>query len=169
MVGSVLMERMQAEGDFAHFEPVFFTTSNVGGAGPKLGGAGGSKLLDAKSTEALKGMDTVVTCQGGDYTNEVYPQLRAAGWQGYWIDAASALRMKDDAIIVLDPVNLHVIKQALSRGIKNYVGGNCTVSLMLMGLQGLFHAGLVEWMTSMTYQAASGAGAQNMRELLKQM
>jgi aspartate-semialdehyde dehydrogenase len=169
MVGSVLLERMQAEGDFAHFEPVFFTTSNVGGAGPKIGGAGGGKLLDAKGVEALKGMDVVVTCQGGDYTNEVYPLVRAAGWKGFWIDAASALRMKDDAVIILDPVNSHVIKEALSRGIKNYVGGNCTVSLMLMGLQGLFQAGLIEWMTSMTYQAASGAGAQNMRELLKQM
>jgi aspartate-semialdehyde dehydrogenase len=175
MVGSVLMERMQAEGDFAHFEPVFFTTSNVGGSapsvntGPKLGGAGGGKLLDAKSIESLRGLDAIVTCQGGDYTSEVYPRLRSAGWNGYWIDAASTLRMKDDAVIILDPVNLHVIQEAVSRGIKNYVGGNCTVSLMLMGLQGLFQAGLVEWMTSMTYQAASGAGAQNMRELLQQM
>ena len=169
MVGSVLMERMQAEKDFAQFEPVFFTTSSVGGAGPKIGGKETGKLLDAKSVDALKGMDIVVTCQGGDYTNEVYPQLRAAGWKGYWIDAACALRMKDDAVIILDPVNLHVIKDALAKGVKNYIGGNCTVSLMLMGLQGLFKAGLVEWMTSMTYQAASGAGAQNMRELLKQM
>jgi aspartate-semialdehyde dehydrogenase len=169
MVGSVLMQRMEAEKDFAQFEPVFFTTSNVGGAGPKVGGAGGGKLLDAKSVEGLKGMDAIVTCQGGDYTSEIYPQLRSAGWNGYWIDAASSLRMKDDAVIILDPVNLHVIKDALSKGIKNYVGGNCTVSLMLMGLQGLFKAGLVEWMTSMTYQAASGAGAQNMRELLNQM
>jgi aspartate-semialdehyde dehydrogenase len=169
MVGSVLMDRMQAEGDFAHFEPVFFSTSNVGGSGPKIGGKETGKLLDAKSADALKGMEIIVTCQGGDYTNEVYPQLRAAGWKGYWIDAASALRMKDDAVIILDPVNLHVIRDALTKGVKNYVGGNCTVSLMLMGLQGLFQAGLVEWMTSMTYQAASGAGAQNMRELLKQM
>jgi len=170
MVGSVLMERMQAEGDFAHFEPVFFTTSNVGGAGPKISGAGeGGRLLDARKVEALSRMEIIVTCQGGDYTNEIYPQLRAAGWTGYWIDAASALRMKDDAVIILDPVNLHVIKDALKRGIKNYIGGNCTVSLMLMGLQGLFQVGLIEWMTSMTYQAASGAGAQNMRELLKQM
>jgi aspartate-semialdehyde dehydrogenase len=175
MVGSVLLERMRAEGDFAHFEPVFFTTSNVGGAGPKVGGAGeGGRLLEAMSVEALARMEIIVTCQGGDYTNEVYPQLRATGWNGYWIDAASALRMKDDVVIILDPVNLHVIKEALHGGIKNYVGGNCTVSLMLMGLQGLFQAGpkkenLVEWMTSMTYQAASGAGAQNMRELLKQM
>jgi aspartate-semialdehyde dehydrogenase len=170
MVGSVLMERMQAEGDFAHFEPLFFTTSNVGGAAPKIGRAGeGGRLLDARSIEALRRMEIIVTCQGGDYTNDVYPRLRATGWNGYWIDAASALRMKDDAVIILDPVNLHVIKEALSRGIKNFVGGNCTVSLMLMGLQGLFAAGLIEWMTSMTYQAASGAGAQNMRELLKQM
>jgi len=169
MVGSVLMQRMEAEQDFAHFEPVFFTTSSVGGAGPKIGGRESGKLLDAKSVEALKGMEIIVTCQGGDYTNEVYPRLRAAGWNGYWIDAASALRMKDDAVIILDPVNLHVIKDALAKGTKNFIGGNCTVSLMLMGLQGLFKAGLVEWLTSMTYQAASGAGAQNMRELLKQM
>jgi len=169
MVGSVLIERMQAEGDFAHIEPVFFTTSAIGVAGPRIGGKETGKLLDAKSVDALKGMDIVVTCQGGDYTNEVYPQLRSAGWNGYWIDAASALRMKDDAVIILDPVNLHVIKDAMSRGVKNYIGGNCTVSLMLMGLQGLFKAGLVEWLTSMTYQAASGAGAQNMRELLRQM
>jgi aspartate-semialdehyde dehydrogenase len=169
MVGSVLMERMQAEGDFTHIDPVFFTTSAVGGAGPKIGGKETGKLLDAKSVDPLKGMDIIVTCQGGDYTNEVYPKLRAAGWKGYWIDAASSLRMKDDAVIVLDPVNLHVIKDALSRGVTDFIGGNCTVSLMLMGLQGLFKAGLVEWLTSMTYQAASGAGAQNMRELLRQM
>ncbi len=169
MVGSVLMDRMQAEGDFAQFEPVFFSTSNVGVSGPKVGGKETGKLLDAKSVEALRKMEIVVTCQGGDYTNEVYPQLRAAGWKGYWIDAASALRMKDDAVIILDPVNMHVIKDALAKGMKDYIGGNCTVSLMLMGLQGLFQAGLIEWMTSMTYQAASGAGAQNMRELLKQM
>jgi aspartate-semialdehyde dehydrogenase len=169
MVGSVLMDRMQAEGDFAHFEPYFFTTSSVGGAAPKLGRAGEVSLLDAKSIDALKRMEIIVTCQGGEYTSDIYPQLRRAGWNGCWIDAASALRMKDDAIIILDPVNLHVIKDALHRGIKNYIGGNCTVSLMLMGLQGLFQAGLIEWMTSMTYQAASGAGAQNMRELLKQM
>jgi aspartate-semialdehyde dehydrogenase len=169
MVGSVLLARMEAEKDFAHCEPIFFSTSSVGGAGPKVGGKETGPLLDAKNVDALKGMDTIVTCQGGDYTNEVYPQLRAAGWKGFWIDAASALRMKDDAVIILDPVNQHVIEDALAKGVKNYIGGNCTVSLMLMGLQGLFKAGLVEWLTSMTYQAASGAGAQNMRELLKQM
>ena len=169
MVGSVLMQRMAAEGDFAHFAPTFYSTSSVGGAGPKIGGKETGKLLDAKSVDALKGMEIVVTCQGGDYTNEVFPQLRAAGWKGYWIDAASALRMKDDAVIILDPVNLPVINDALSRGIKNYIGGNCTVSLMLMAMDGLFKADLVEWITSMTYQAASGAGAQNMRELVAQM
>ena len=169
MVGSVLLERMQAERDFSHFEPVFFTTSSVGSSGPKIGGRETGKLLDARSVDALKKMDIVLTCQGGDYTSDIYPQLRSAGWNGYWIDAASSLRMKDDAVVVLDPVNLPVIKAGLSRGIKNYIGGNCTVSLMLMGLDGLFKAGLVEWLTSMTYQAASGAGAQNMRELLRQM
>ncbi|HUE74747.1 MAG TPA: aspartate-semialdehyde dehydrogenase [Pirellulaceae bacterium] len=169
MVGSVLMQRMAAENDFARIEPVFFSTSSVGGPGPKIGGKETGKLLDAKSVEALKRMEIIVTCQGGDYTNDVFPQLRAAGWKGYWIDAASALRMKDDAVIVLDPVNLPVIKDALSRGIQNYIGGNCTVSLMLMAMDGLFKAGLVEWITSMTYQAASGAGAQNMRELVAQM
>ena len=169
MVGSVLMQRMAAENDFAHFEPTFYSTSSVGGPGPKIGGKETAKLLDAKSVDALKGMEIIVTCQGGDYTNEVFPQLRAAGWKGYWIDAASALRMKDDAVIILDPVNMHVIKDSLARGIKNYIGGNCTVSLMLMAMDGLFKAGLVEWITSMTYQAASGAGAQNMRELVAQM
>ena len=169
MVGSVLMDRMQAEGDFAHFEPVFFSTSNVGGSGPKIGDKDTGKLLDAKSIGTLAGMDIILTCQGGEYTSDIYPQLRTAGWKGYWIDAASALRMKDDAVIILDPVNLNVISDALLKGAKNFIGGNCTVSLMLMGLQGLFQAGLVEWMTSMTYQAASGAGAQNMRELLRQM
>src|SRR5205085_1617894 len=146
-----------------------FTTSNVGGSGPKIDGAReGGHLLDAKSVEALRRMDIVVTCQGGDYTNEVQPQLRAAGWNGYWIDAASTLRMKDDAVIVLDPVNLDVIKDAMTRGVKNYIGGNCTVSCMLMGLGGLFKHDMVDWMTSMTYQAASGGGAQHMRELLTQ-
>lgn len=169
MVGSVLMQRMQAEGDFGQIEPTYFTTSNVGGDGPKLGGKAGGKLLDANSVEALKAMDIIVTCQGGDYTTAVHPKLRAAGWQGIWIDAASALRMKDNAVIILDPVNLPVIRQALAGGTKDFIGGNCTVSLMLMAMQGLFQAGLVEWMTAMTYQAASGAGAQNMRELLQQM
>ncbi len=166
MVGSVLMDRMQAENDFAHIDSVFFTTSNVGGKGPSQSN---TPLTDAKSVADLKRMDAIITCQGGDYTNEIYPKLRAAGWDGYWIDAASALRMKNDAVIILDPVNMQVIKDALARGVKNYIGGNCTVSLMLMALHGLFKEGLIEWMTAMTYQAASGAGAQNMRELLAQM
>jgi aspartate-semialdehyde dehydrogenase len=169
MVGSVLMQRMREERDFDHIEPVFFTTSSVGGKGPDVGRGDTGPLKDARSIHDLRATDVVITCQGGDYTNEVYPKLRAAGWNGYWIDAASALRMEDDAIIVLDPVNLSVIKDGLAKGIKNYIGGNCTVSLMLMGLDGLFKNGLVEWMTAMTYQAASGAGAQNMRELLAQM
>ena len=168
MVGSVLMDRMMAENDFALIDPVFFTTSNVGGQGPAIGREV-PVLKDARSLAELKALDIIVTCQGGDYTNEIYPRLRAAGWQGYWIDAASALRMKDDAVIILDPVNLHVIKDALARGVKDYIGGNCTVSLMMMGLGGLFAHGLVEWMSAMTYQAASGAGAQNMRELIQQM
>ncbi len=169
MVGSVLMERMQAEGDFAHIEPVFFSTSAAGNDGPMVGGKSTGKLLDAGSVDDLKKMDIVITCQGGDWTSEVYPKLREAGWKGYWIDAASALRMKDDALIILDPVNLDVIKRGLSSGIRNYIGGNCTVSLMLMALHGLFKANLIEWMSAMTYQAASGAGAANMRELLSQM
>jgi len=168
MVGSVLMDRMLAENDFAQIEPVFFTTSNVGGRGPAIG-KDTPALKDAKSIAELKSLDTIITCQGGDYSNEIYPQLRAAGWKGYWIDAASALRMKDDAVIILDPVNRNVINDALARGVKDYIGGNCTVSLMLMGLGGLFAHGLVEWMSAMTYQAASGAGAQNMRELIQQM
>ncbi|MDO6385135.1 aspartate-semialdehyde dehydrogenase [Uliginosibacterium sp. 31-12] len=167
MVGSVLMQRMREENDFALIEPVFFTTSNAGGAGPAE--SGGAPLKDAKSIADLAKMDVIITCQGGDYTNEVFPQLRAAGWNGYWIDAASSLRMKDDAIIILDPVNKNVIQDGLSKGVKNYVGGNCTVSLMLMALGGLFQNDMVEWATSMTYQAASGAGAQNMRELIAQM
>ena len=167
MVGSVLMQRMREENDFALIEPVFFTTSNAGGAGPAE--SGGAPLKDAKSIADLAKMDVIITCQGGDYTNEVFPQLRAAGWNGYWIDAASSLRMKDDAIIILDPVNKNVIQNGLAKGVKNYVGGNCTVSLMLMGLGGLFQNDMVEWATSMTYQAASGAGAQNMRELIAQM
>jgi aspartate-semialdehyde dehydrogenase len=167
MVGSVLMQRMQQEGDFAHIEPVFFSTSNAGGKAPAMA-KNETTLKDAGNIDELKKCDIIITCQGGDYTTEIYPQLRAAGWNGYWIDAASTLRMKDDAIIILDPVNLNVIKDALQRGVKNYVGGNCTVSCMLMGLGGLFQHDLVEWMTSMTYQAASGGGAQHMRELLTQ-
>ena len=166
MVGSVLMDRMRAENDFALIEPVFFTTSNVGGAAPQE--AQGQPLKSAKDIAALKLMDVVITCQGGDYTTEIYPQLRQAGWNGYWIDAAKTLRMQDDAVIILDPVNMPVIQAALSKGIKNYIGGNCTVSCMLIGLGGLFKADLIEWMTCMTYQAASGGGAQHMRELLTQ-
>jgi len=168
MVGSVLMGRMMQERDFDHVEPVFFTTSNVGGKGPAIG-KDTPPLKDAKSVDELKAMDVVITCQGGDYTTEVFPKLRAAGWKGYWIDAASALRMSDDAVIILDPVNMGVIKDALAKGVKNYIGGNCTVSLMLMALGALFQKGYVEWMSAMTYQAASGAGANNMRELLNQM
>ena len=168
MVGSVLMGRMLEDNDFRDIEPVFFTTSQVGQAGPDIG-RDVPPLKDANSIDELKKLDVIVTCQGGDYTNDIYPKLRAAGWNGYWIDAASALRMKDDAIIVLDPVNRRVIDEGLANGVKNFVGGNCTVSLMLMSLGGLFNAGLVEWATSMTYQAASGAGAQNMRELIAQM
>ena len=167
MVGSVLMQRMQEENDFAHIEPVFFSTSNAGGKAPAMA-KNETTLKDANDIEALKKCDIILTCQGGDYTTEIFPKLRAAGWNGYWIDAASTLRMKDDAIIVLDPVNLNVIKEALKRGVKNYIGGNCTVSCMLMGLGGLFQHDLVDWMTSMTYQAASGGGAQHMRELLTQ-
>jgi aspartate-semialdehyde dehydrogenase len=169
MVGSVLMQRMREERDFDHIEPTFFTTSSVGGKGPDTGRGESGPLRDARSLADLKAMEVIVTCQGGDYTNDVYPRLRAAGWDGYWIDAASALRMKDDAIIILDPVNLPVIEDGLAAGVRNYIGGNCTVSLMLMGLHGLFRRGLVEWTTAMTYQAASGAGAQNMRELVAQM
>ena len=172
MVGSVLMQRMREENDLALVEPVFFTTSNVGGSVPEWAAGAkyaGGPLKDAKSVADLRAMDIIITCQGGDYTNEVFPKLRAAGWNGYWIDAASALRMQPDAVIILDPVNRKVIDAALARGVKNYIGGNCTVSLMLMAMGGLFEAGLVDWLTSMTYQAASGAGAQNMRELLQQM
>ena len=169
MVGSVLMQRMVEEGDFAHIEPVYFSTSAVGGKAPTLGGKDGGLLQDAKSIDVLKQMDIVITCQGGDYTKEVFPKLRAAGWTGHWIDAASTLRMDKDAVIILDPVNLNVIQDALAKGGKNWIGGNCTVSLMLMGIGGLFKNDLVEWVSAMTYQAASGAGAQNMRELLAQM
>jgi len=169
MVGSVLMQRMVEEGDFAFIEPVYFSTSSIGGKAPTLGGKEGGILQDAMSIDALKQMDVVITCQGGEYTKEVFPKLRASGWNGHWIDAASTLRMDKEAVIVLDPVNLDVIQGALSKGGKNWIGGNCTVSLMLMGLGGLFKHDLVEWVSAMTYQAASGAGAQNMRELLCQM
>ncbi|MHB8915412.1 MAG: aspartate-semialdehyde dehydrogenase [Thiobacillus sp.] len=168
MVGSVLMGRMREERDFDLIEPVFFTTSNVGGKGPDMG-RGVAPLSDAMAVDTLRQMDVIITAQGGDYTSAVYPQLRAAGWTGYWIDAASTLRMQDEAIIILDPVNKEVIKQGLAAGVKTYVGGNCTVSLMLMAIGGLFDAGLVEWVSPMTYQAASGAGARNMRELIQQM
>ncbi|MFC0708122.1 aspartate-semialdehyde dehydrogenase [Azorhizophilus paspali] len=168
MVGSVLMQRMLEERDFDLIEPVFFTTSSVGGQGPAIGKET-VPLKDAYSIEELKSLDAIITCQGGDYTSEVFPKLREAGWQGYWIDAASSLRMADDAVIVLDPVNRRVIDQSLDAGVKNYIGGNCTVSLMLMALGGLYETGLVDWMSAMTYQAASGAGAQNMRELIRQM
>jgi len=167
MVGSVLVDRMQAEGDFGLVEPVFFSTSNAGGKAPAQA-RNESALKDAFDIAALKKCDVILTCQGGDYTSEVYPKLRAAGWTGHWIDAASTLRMKDDAVIVLDPVNLPVIKNALAKGGRNWIGGNCTVSCMLMGVGALYKAGLVEWMSSMTYQAASGGGAQHMRELLTQ-
>ncbi len=167
MVGSVLMERMREENDFEHIEPVFFTTSQTGKPAPDVG-QGASVLLDAYDLDELAKMDTIVTCQGGDYTGKVHADLRAKGWNGYWIDAASSLRMAPDATIILDPVNRPVIDQALANGKKDFIGGNCTVSLMLMAIGGLFKAGLVEWVSSMTYQAASGAGAQNMRELLAQ-
>ncbi|MEJ2392435.1 MAG: aspartate-semialdehyde dehydrogenase [Gammaproteobacteria bacterium] len=168
MVGSVLMQRMLQEQDFNDIEPIFFTTSQVGQPGPAIG-KDVPALKDANDINELKAMDLIVTCQGGDYTKAVYPRLREAGWQGYWIDAASSLRMKDDSIIVLDPVNLNVIQAGIRQGVKTYVGGNCTVSLMLMAIGGLLEQDLIEWITPMTYQAASGAGAQNMRELIKQM
>ncbi|MBP7530531.1 MAG: aspartate-semialdehyde dehydrogenase [Ottowia sp.] len=167
MVGSVLMDRMQAEGDFELIEPIFFSTSNAGGKAPAMA-KNEKKLKDATDIDALKACDIIITCQGGDYTNEVFPKLRAAGWKGHWIDAASALRMQDDAVIILDPVNMPVIQNALAKGGNNWVGGNCTVSCMLMGVGALFKAGLVEWMSTQTYQAASGGGAQHMRELLAQ-
>ena len=167
MVGSVLMDRMQAEGDFKLIESVFFSTSNVGGDAPTYAQSG-AKLRDAMDIAALKRCDIIITTQGGDYTTEVFGKLRADGWTGHWIDAASTLRMRDDAVIVLDPVNLPVIQSAMSKGGRNWIGGNCTVSCMLMGVGALFKAGLVEWMSSMTYQAASGGGAQHMRELLTQ-
>ncbi|QCR34727.1 aspartate-semialdehyde dehydrogenase [Nissabacter sp. SGAir0207] len=168
MVGSVLMQRMIEERDFDAIRPVFFSTSQHGQAAPAFTGQSGT-LQDAYDLEALRALDIIVTCQGGDYTNEIYPKLRESGWQGYWIDAASSLRMKDDAIIILDPVNHEVIRQGVDRGIKTFVGGNCTVSLMLMSLGGLFAQDLVEWVSVATYQAASGGGARHMRELLTQM
>ena len=167
MVGSVLIDRMQAEGDFDLIEPVFFSTSNAGGKAPAQA-RNETTLKDAFDIEALKKCEVIITAQGGDYTSEVFPKLRAAGWKGHWIDAASTLRMNDDAVIILDPVNLPVIENALAKGGTNWIGGNCTVSCMLMGVGALYKAGLVEWMTSMTYQAASGGGAQHMRELLTQ-
>jgi aspartate-semialdehyde dehydrogenase len=168
MVGSVLMQRMREERDFELIEPIFFSTSQRGGKAPDIGREV-APLKDANSIEELSAMEAIISCQGGDYTTEIFPKLRAAGWKGYWIDAASTLRMEKDSVIILDPVNLDVIKQALHAGKKDFIGGNCTVSLMLMALGGLFKANQVEWITSMTYQAASGAGAQNMRELLTQM
>jgi aspartate-semialdehyde dehydrogenase len=169
MVGSVLIHRMTEEMDFDHCEPVFFSTSNAGGEGPAIAGQSTGKLCSASDLATLGKMDIIISCQGGDYTSDVFPKLRSTGWSGYWIDAASTLRMKDDSIIILDPVNEHVIRDGIAQGVKTFVGGNCTVSLMLMALHGLFQHHLVEWMTSMTYQAASGAGAQNMRELIAQM
>ena len=168
MVGSVLMERMREEGDFNDIEPTFFTTSNVGGPGPSIGKPVGV-LKDANDVAALAKHDVLISCQGGDYTKAIHPKLRAAGWDGYWIDAASALRMDKDAVIILDPVNKPVIDRAITAGVRDYIGGNCTVSLMMMAIDGLFRADVVEWVSAMTYQAASGAGAQNMRELLQQM
>ena len=167
MVGSVLMDRMLAEKDFDLIEPIFFSTSNVGGAAPAMA-KNETRLWDGNDVNALKACDIIITCQGGDYTSEVFPKLRAAGWHGHWIDAASTLRMKDDAVIILDPVNLPVIENALSKGGNNWIGGNCTVSCMLMGVGALYKAGLVEWMSTQTYQAASGGGAAHMRELLTQ-
>ncbi|MTD29115.1 aspartate-semialdehyde dehydrogenase [Erwinia sorbitola] len=169
MVGSVLMQRMSEERDFDAIRPVFFSTSQHGQAAPAFGGQSAGALQDAFDIEALKALDIIITCQGGDYTSDIYPKLRAAGWNGYWIDAASTLRMKDDAIIILDPVNHKVIHDGLNSGIKTFVGGNCTVSLMLMSLGGLFENNLIEWASVATYQAASGGGARHMRELLTQM
>ena len=168
MVGSVLMQRMQEENDFAHIDPTFFTTSQTGQKAPNFGKDAGT-LKDANDIAELSAMDVIISCQGGDYTTEIFPKLRAAGWNGYWIDAASTLRMEDNAVIILDAVNRDVIDSALNKGMKNFIGGNCTNSIMLMGVGQLFKEGLVEWVSSMTYQAASGAGANNMRELLKGM
>ena len=168
MVGSVLVRRMLEEGDFDAIDPVFFSTSQAGATAPAIGKST-PPVKDARDLNALADADVLISCQGGDYTSDIYPRLRQAGWNGFWIDAASTLRMADDAVIVLDPVNRQVIDDAVARGVKSYVGGNCTVSLMLMATAGLFHAGLVEWVTAMTYQSASGAGAQHMRELVAQM
>jgi aspartate-semialdehyde dehydrogenase len=169
MVGSVLMQRMVEENDFAHIEPFYFSTSNAGQTSPNFGGKTSPDLINAHDLISLEHMDVILTCQGGDYTSEIFPKLRQNGWKGYWIDAASTLRMEDDAVIVLDPVNLDVIQDALSKGVKNFIGGNCTVSLMLLAVGGLYKHGLVEWVSAMTYQAASGAGAKNMRELISGM
>src|SRR5258706_2405525 len=168
MVGSVLVQRLREERDFDHVEPVFFSTTQAGGKGPAIGKPTGP-VADATDIAALKALPVILSCQGGDYTQEIYPKLRAAGWKGYWIDAASALRMKDDAVIVLDPVNDSLIKKSLQNGVKDFIGGNCTVSLMLMGMAGLFQRDEIEWMTSMTYQAASRQGAAAMRDLVAQM
>ena len=168
MVGSVLVQRMQQENDFALIDPIFFSTSKAGGKGPDYG-RGPAQVENARDLAALASADILISCQGSDYTNEIFPKLRTAGWNGYWIDAANALRMNQDAVIILDPVNLPLIQSALESGCRNYIGGNCTVSLMLMAMHGLLKSGLVEWQTAMTYQAASGGGAQQMRELLQQM
>jgi aspartate-semialdehyde dehydrogenase len=168
MVGSVLVQRMREERDFDHIEPVFFSTSQAGGKGPAIGKSSDA-VKNAMDLAELKNLPVIISCQGGDYTNEIYPKLRREGWNGYWIDAASALRMNDDAVIILDPLNLELIKGALAKGVKNYIGGNCTVSLMLMGMAGLFQRDEIEWMTTMTYQAASGQGAAAMRDLVGQM
>ncbi len=168
MVGSVLVQRMREERDFDHIEPVFFSTSQAGGKAPEIGKPA-EAVKNASEVAELKKLPVIISCQGGDYTNDIYPKLRKEGWKGYWIDAASALRMKDDAVIVLDPVNMPLIQSSLRKGVRDYIGGNCTVSLMLMGMAGLFQRDEIEWMTSMTYQAASGAGAANMRELVEQM
>jgi aspartate-semialdehyde dehydrogenase len=168
MVGSVLVQRMKDERDFDHLEPVFFSTSQAGGKGPSIGKPT-DNVKNATDLAELKKLPVIISCQGGDYTNEIYPKLRAQGWNGYWIDAASALRMNDDAVIILDPLNSDLIKKSLGTGVKNYIGGNCTVSLMLMGMAGLFQRDEIEWLTSMTYQAASGAGAAAMRDLVAQM
>jgi len=168
MVGSVLVQRMREERDFDHVEPVFFSTSQAGGKAPAIG-RDTPPVGDAMSVESLKALPVIISCQGGDYTNDIYPKLRKAGWKGYWIDAASALRMNDDAVIILDPVNMPVIEAALKKGVKDYIGGNCTVSLMLMAMGGLLQRDEIEWLTSMTYQAASGQGAAAMRDLVAQM